>query len=339
MPARSIDRFVEDRRARWSRLAALVSDARGRVDRLPADSLLELGHLYRAATSDLAIARRDYPHDAVAERLNDLVAAAHALVYSEAPSSGRRLRRYFAREIPATVRADLRYTLAAAALLFVPWLVTWAATLIEPQLAAAAMSKEAREYLAGRTPGSEIPSEVRPVAGPLIIVNNVRVAVSAFAGGATAGVLTIIVLVFNGAVLGTTFGLMQLDGAAGHLGTFILAHGPLELSAIVLSGGAGLRVGWAMLRPGDLSRGDALRLAGIGAIRVVMLVVVVLGAAGVVEAFVSPTSLPAAVKAAVGLVTGGALWAYLLLAGRPRRERQGPLVEVTEDLKAAAPPS
>ena len=89
----TVDRFVEDRRARWARLGALVQASRGRVERLSADDVTELGRLYRTATSDLAVARRDFPLDAATERLNDLVAAAHALVYSEAPTSGRRLRR------------------------------------------------------------------------------------------------------------------------------------------------------------------------------------------------------------------------------------------------------
>jgi hypothetical protein len=66
--------------------------------------VLELGQLYRATTSDLAVARRDFPRDMATERLNDLVAAAHALVYSEAPTSGRRLRRFVFNELPATVR-------------------------------------------------------------------------------------------------------------------------------------------------------------------------------------------------------------------------------------------
>ena len=99
----TVDRFVEDRRARWSRLGTLTLEANGRVERLAPDDVLELGRLYRGASSDLAVARRDFPLDAATERLNDLVAAAHALVYSESPTSGRRLRRLLLRELPATV--------------------------------------------------------------------------------------------------------------------------------------------------------------------------------------------------------------------------------------------
>ncbi len=312
----SVDRFVEDRRTRWARLAQLVEKAGDRPSRLDAAEILELGELYRAATSDLALARRDHPGDVVAERLNDLVAAAHALVYSGAPASGGRLRRFVLHDVPETVRATAPFTLVAFATLVLPMLVSYVAGVLSPDVAASALSEQTKEQLAQRRPGSEIPLDVRPIAGPLIVVNNVRVAVVVFAGGLTGGVLTILVLVLNGADLGATFAVLQGTDGAPALMTFVLAHGFLEISAIVLSAGAGLRVGWAILHPGELTRADALRLAGAQAVRVVILTVAVLGVAGAIEAFVSPTLLPVWGKLAVGLATGAALWSYIVLVGR-----------------------
>ncbi len=312
----SVDRFVEDRRARWARLAQLVADAHGHVSRLGASEVLELGELYRVATGDLAIARRDHPRDVVTERLNDLVAAAHALVYSEAPTSSRRLRRFVLHDVPETVRVTLPFTLVALALLLVPAVVSYAAAVLSPDVAARAIPDEARRALAERRPGTEIPLELRPIYGPLIVVNNVRVAVVAFAGGATAGVLTIWILVLNGVDLGATFAVLRGSEGSSFLITFILAHGVLEISAIVLAAGAGLRVAWAILHPGDLGRRDALRLAGEQAVRILLLVTAVLGVAGTIEAFVSPTLLPALAKLGIGVISGAALWAYVLLVGR-----------------------
>jgi uncharacterized membrane protein SpoIIM required for sporulation len=312
----TVDRFVEDRRARWSRLAQLVADAGGRVSRLKADEVLELGELYRVTTSDLAIARRDHPRDVVTDRLNDLVAAAHALVYSEAPMGARRLRRFVVHEVPATVRAAMPFTLVALAALMLPAFVSYGAGVLAPDVAATALSEEAKEHLAQRRPGSEIPLEMRPIAGPLIVANNVRVAVVSFAGGATGGVLTLFVLVLNGAALGATFAVLQGSEGAGALLTFVLAHGFLEISAIVLSAGAGLQLAWAMLHPGDLRRRDALRLAGERSIRILLLCVAVLTVAGAIEAFVSPTLLPVWAKLVVGGGTGTALWTYVALVGR-----------------------
>ena len=314
----SIDRFVEDRRARWSRLGLLVREAQGRVERLDADEVLELGRLYRAATSDLAIARRDFGRDAATERLNDLVAAAHALVYSEAPTSARRLRAFALRELPRTVRANLRYTLVGFGIFLAPALLTYVVGLLLPEVAASALPAEAREHLAERRLWTDIPEGYRPLVGPLIIVNNVRVAVVAFAGGLTAGVLTLYVLVGNGAMMGTLFAVVQSYGLTGGLVGFIAGHGVLELSAIFLSSGAGLRLAWAILHPGERSRGDALRLAGAQAVRVMLLVVPVLGVAGLLEAFLSPSGASSLVKAAAGLLTGVLLWGYIAFGGRRR---------------------
>jgi uncharacterized membrane protein SpoIIM required for sporulation len=318
----SVDRFVEDRRSRWARLAALVASAEGRVSRLRADETLELGHLYRAATNDLAIAQRDFSRDAVAERLNDLVAAAHAIVYSEAPASRRRLWRFVTRDIPQSTRAGLPFTLAAFLIVLVPAVVTFVSGLISPEVAAAAMTPDQREALVRRVPGSEIPVDARAIAGPFIIANNIYVSVLAFAGGLTVGIYTIYTLVENGAMLGTLFAILTTRGVAGNLLTFILGHGFLELSAIFLSGGAGLRFAWAILHPGELYRRDAIRLAGVQAIQVMFLVAATLTVAGTIEAFVSPTLLPVGVKLAIGVTTGALLWAYILFAGTSRLSRQ-----------------
>ena len=312
----TIDRFVEDRRARWARLGQLTSAARGRVDRLSADEVLELGRLYRATTSDLAIARRDFARDVATERLNDLVAAAHALVYSEAPTSARRLRRFVLEELPASVRAQLPWTVAAILLSLGFGLVTYAIGLAFPQIAQNALPEETRQQLSRRQLWTDIPEGFRPIAGPLIIVNNVRVAIVAFAGGMTVGVLTVYVLATNGAMLGTVFAVVQGYGLAGGLLAFIAGHGVLELSAIFLSGGAGLRLAWAIVRPGDRSRGDALRLGAAQAGRVMLLVIPVLGVAGLIEGFLSPSGASDLVKAAVGLATGLLLWGYILFSGR-----------------------
>src|SRR2546428_10456079 len=106
----TVDRFVEDRRARWARLGNLISEANGRVERLAPSDVLELGRLYRSASSDLAVARRDFALDAAAERLNDLVATAPALVDSEAPTRGPRPRPVFLHEPPSRGRAHSRFT-------------------------------------------------------------------------------------------------------------------------------------------------------------------------------------------------------------------------------------
>src|SRR2546423_9373295 len=244
----TIDRFVEDRRARWARLGDLIFEANGRVERLAPDDVLELGRLYRSASSDLAVARRDFALDAATERLNDLVAAGHALVYSEAPTSGRRLRRLVLHELPASLRANSRFTAVSFAAFAIPLLATFAIGLLLPEIAATALPAETRQHLAERRLWTDIPEGYRPLMGPLIIVNNVQIAIAAFAGGLTAGALTLYLLVANGAFLGTELAHGQGYGLSGGLPTSIAAHGTIVISWIGLSGRGVLRLPGALLR-------------------------------------------------------------------------------------------
>src|SRR5207237_3418205 len=165
----TIDRFVEDRRARWGRLGQLVQDARGRVARLDADEVLELGRLYRVTTSDLAVARRDFPQDQATERLNDLVAAAHALVYSESPTSGRRLRTLVSSELPRSVRAGWRFILVSFLALAIPLFATLAIGILLPEVAAAALAAETRAHLAVPRLCTDIRERFRPLLAPVML--------------------------------------------------------------------------------------------------------------------------------------------------------------------------
>jgi len=201
----------------------------------------------------------------------------------------------------------------------VPLVATFAIGLLSPEIDATALPAETRQHLDERRLWTDIPEGYRPLVGPLIIVNNVRVAIAAFAGGLTAGALTLYLLVGNGALLGTVFAVVQAYGLSGGLLSFIAAHGPLEISCIVLSGGAGLRLAWALIRPGERSRRDALRLAGAQAVRVMLLVIPALGVAGLIEAFLSPSEAPLTVKISVGLFAALLLWGYIALMGRPAR--------------------
>lgn len=312
----SIDRFVDERADRWERLSTLVRRGRRAPDALAPEEVLELGRLYRAAASDLAIAQRDYPTDRATRMLNDLVAETHSLVYAERQVSTSAIRDFVRRDLPRLVRANLAYVGAAFALFAVPGVLSYALGLAYPDILQSTLPEQLRESLDKRELWTDIQAELRPFAASLIMTNNILVAFYAFAGGALAGTFTVIVLAQNGIVLGSVFAATQQAGLAGGLLSFISGHGFIELSVIFLSGGAGLRLASAMLAPGDLSRGDALRIRGTQALRIVLACIPLLVVAGTIEGFLSPSGVPWEVKLAVGLVTGGALWGYLLFAGR-----------------------
>src|SRR5207237_3423574 len=156
--------------------------------------------------------RPAFPQDQATERLNALGAAADGVVYSESPTSGRRLRTLVSSELPRSVRAGWRFILVSFLALAIPLFATLAIGILLPEIAAAALPAETRAHLAERRLWTDIPEGFRPVLGPLIIVNNVQVAIAALAGGLTAGALTLYILGTNGSFLRIVLALYHYFG-------------------------------------------------------------------------------------------------------------------------------
>jgi len=132
------------------------------------------------------------------------------------------------------------------------------------------------------------------------------------------------VIIFNGGFIGAIFGLTIENGAIDELLRFVLPHGLLELTCIAVSCVAGLRLGWALVDPGPLTRGASLRRESRAAMEIVLGTMPWLVLAGLIEGFVSPRQPPLPVSLAVGVAAAGAYWALLLWRGRPDHAR--PLV-------------
>ena len=128
-----------------------------------------------------------------------------------------------------------------------------------------------------------------PFAAAFIIQNNIRVALICFAGGVFLGIPTAFVLLSNGWMLGTVAAAVRLGGYDFQFWSLIVPHGVLELSVIVISGGTGLMLGDAILRPGQLRRGEALARVARRAVLLVLGAASLLVIAGTLEAFVSPS--------------------------------------------------
>ncbi len=314
------DELTHRRQSEWDRLVDLSRRARHPAA-LSESELVELGQLYRAATSDLAIAQRDFPRHALTLYLNQLVARVHPLVYQDEPLVARRLIAFYTQGWPQLYRELAPFILAAALLFFGFGALAFAATstdagaanyLLPPQTIAMVKS--------GRLWWKEL-NGLNQVGSALIMTNNLQVAFLAFAGGILLGLYTLYVLIMNGLSLGAVLGLMQTTGNAPALWEFIVGHGALELSEITMAGGSGLLLGYALWQPGLLSRKDALTLAAQKSVRLLLGSAPLLLVAGVIEGFVSPSAIPAPFKYSIGLATGILLYGYLFLAGRSTSRR------------------
>jgi uncharacterized membrane protein SpoIIM required for sporulation len=330
------EQLLQNRQAAWRRLEALLATAERDMRSLSPADVTELGRLYRATTSDLALAQRDFPGHRVTLFLNQLVARAHAVVYRSEPAAARRLWQFVTRTYPRLFRRLAPFIAAAALLFFGPALVAGLLLSAQPDAARSVLPAGVHSVIPMVERGQlwiDLPPAERPFSATFIMTNNIQVSILAFAGGVLAGLPTAYVLLSNGLILGGLLGLTTAYGLGAELVSFVIGHGVIELSVICFAGGAGLRLGWAVLRPGLRRRQDALALAGRESVALLAGCVPLLLLAGIIEGFISPAeSLPGLVKAAVGVLTGAILYAYLLLAGHgtPTRADVFPLAPDTD---------
>ena len=148
------------------------------------------------------------------------------------------------------------------------------------------------------------------------VYNNVGIALACFARGILLGVGTVYTLLFNGIGIGAIGGYVMSQGHASRFLSFVVSHGSFELTAIAVAGGGGLMLGDAILHPGQRTRIESLRVRGLDAVQIAAGATVMLVIAALIEAFWSPSGIPASVK----YIVGGGLWTvvflYLALAGR-----------------------
>lgn len=317
--ASPIDRFVAQRRERWERLATLLERATtARSLPLSIDELDELLRLYRLTTTDLALARREFPGDRITLLVNQLVARTYGYVYRDVPSPISQLRRFYRHDLPIAYRSAWPFLVTAAALLFIPWIVAMLAIIIAPETAALMLPPGLLSEIKSGHTWLSINADERPAMSSFIMTNNMEVSILALGGGMFAGLGTIYVLFENGLALGVTTGALIAYHRQGDLLAWIGPHSFLELSVVVASGASGLMLGHAIIWPGLRPRGEALADAAGRSVRLLLGLFPFLILAGLLEGFVSPSRLAWTYKMAIGVATGSGLYGYLLLVGRTR---------------------
>ena len=150
-----------------------------------------------------------------------------------------------------------------------------------------------------------------------ITTNNISVAFNVFALGITAGLGTCLLLLYNAVMLGAFVAHFDVHGLTYALWSFIAPHGILEIMAILVAAGAGLRLGLSLALPGDVTRLASLRRGAKEAVLLVLGTIPMFVVAGAIESFVTPSHLPGGVKIIVGVAAGGMALYYLLAVGRP----------------------
>jgi uncharacterized membrane protein SpoIIM required for sporulation len=279
--------------------------------------------LYRRACEHLALSRaRAYPAYLV-DRLERLTADAHQLIYHRREAGAARLKRLIAAEFPAAVRAHSSYVALATAVFIVPTILVALVVYWRPELILSVVSAEtAASFEDMYSPGAESIGRIRTASTDwamfgFYIRNNIGVAFQCFAGGLFTGLGTLFFLAYNGVFSGALAGYLVQRGLSPTFFSFVATHSAFELTAIVLSGAAGLRIGHALIAPGRMRRREALVRAAEDTATLLYGITVMLVVAAGVEAFWSSASwIPPGVKYAVAAACWTAVILYFTRQGR-----------------------
>jgi len=304
--------------------ATKAAAASGKMEKsLPELTVDALPTAYRRLCQDLSLARDRNYSSAVVHALHDRVLAAHQRIYGARKRLAGHWLEFLVAGLPRLVRGEARFVLAAAVLFFVPLLAALALLQWHPDGIYLLMSPDhVAQYEEMYAPSAERLGRAHGASDELsmlafYIANNVRIDFQCFAGGIAFGLGSVFFIVYNGLMIGATAGYLTQLGYIETFWGFVAGHSAPELIGAVLSGAAGLKIGLALIAPGRRRRGDALREAAQGAVRLLYGAAALTFSAAFIEALWSPTrTLPFAFKIGVGIAVWIILLAYFLFSGR-----------------------
>ncbi|HTO54525.1 MAG TPA: stage II sporulation protein M [Myxococcota bacterium] len=314
--------FEAQGRPRWQRLSELLDaleQGRGAADGV---AVAELPGLYRHVCNDLALARERELSTGLVAELNELALRGHQLLYRARADDWPRIASFLTQVFPRAVRREWRLLLVCHvffySLTFGIGYLAWRnpdviySFIDEPQVR---VMEDMYDPVEGAATKARGPQEDAAMFG-YYIWNNISIAFRTFAGGLAFGVGSLVSLVFNALQLGLIAGHLVYKGSTVPFFTYVVAHSAFELTAMLLSGVAGMRLGLAIVAPGPRTRLVALRSAAQQSLPIVTGCTLMLVIAASIEAFWSPRLLPPPLKYGAGATLWLLVAAWLGLAGR-----------------------
>jgi uncharacterized membrane protein SpoIIM required for sporulation len=332
-----LDAYVAAHRGEWDRLEALVRRARS-PRRLSGRDVDELVDLYQRTATHLSVIQSAGRDPVLIAKLSSLIARARGAVAGGRQALWKDVARFLREDFPAVVYRTRWWWLGAAAASIVVATAygVWIAHSPSAQLAVAPpevvkqlVSKDFKDYYSS-APAQDFTSKV--------FTNNVFVAAQAILFGVLLGLPVLFVLYQNALNVGVAGGLMAANGRLGEFFGLILPHGMLELTAVFVASGLGLKLGWTVVDPGGRTRGAALAEEGRALVVGALGLALMLLTSGLIEGFVTPSGLPTWLRIGIGAVAEILFLLWVFVLGR-RAVKRGVTGDLRSDLRGDEAPA
>jgi uncharacterized membrane protein SpoIIM required for sporulation len=325
-----LDLYVAAHREEWERLERLLGQAR-RPRRLSGADVDELVELYQRTATHLSVLQSAGRDPALVGRLSSLVARARGAVAGGRQALWQDVARFLREDFPAVCYRTRWWWLGAAAASIVVAMAYGIYVAHSPEAQLAVAPPEVVKRLVEKDFANYYRSAPAQDFTSKVFTNNVFVAAQAILFGVLLGLPVLFVLYQNAVNVGVAGGLMAANGRTGEFFGLILPHGMLELTAVFVAAGLGLKLGWTVVDPGGRARSDALAEEGRALVVGALGIAVMLLTSGFLEGFVTPSGLPTWLRIGLGLVAELLFLAWVFVLGR-RAHRAGVTGDLRDDL-------
>ncbi|MCL2564760.1 MAG: stage II sporulation protein M [Defluviitaleaceae bacterium] len=297
------DKFIAKNIDNWQKLESYNEIlTKSGLASLSGDEIKEFIGLYRSLSHNLSYARTFFPGSSIVSYLNQLIGTSHNYVFVREEKGLSGFLHYITRGLPLAIRSYRGYIFAASLMFMAGALLAFVLAVVDPFYSNFFFPGVTVDQL-NLDPTND-GAWAYALFSSFIMTNNIQVSFFTFALGATAGLGTIYILLYNGMIVGALAGVVSSGG--GSLAMFfamILPHGFIELMAIFIAGGAGLMIGKGMLVPGDLSRKDSALKYAKAAAYFIPAIVIMLIIGALIEGFFTPMAVDYRLKLAFSFLT------------------------------------
>jgi uncharacterized membrane protein SpoIIM required for sporulation len=310
-----VDGFIAAHRGEWAHLEQLVARSH-RPGRMSGAEVDELVRLYQRAATHLSMVQTRSPDPVLVAWLSRIVSDGRSAVTGTHSAAWRDISRFFVVTFPVAVYRARHWWIPTAVVSLIVALAFGWWIAVHPDVQRGLVPAASVRALTGTDFVHYYKAAPAHDFATQVWTNNALVAATTLAFGALFGLPVFLILFQNMLNLGVDGGYMVAAGKSGVFFGLILPHGMLELTAVFVASGTGLRLGWTMIDPGPRRRADALAAEGRAAMPIALGLVVVLAVSGAIEAFVTPSGLPTWARIGIGGVAEATFICYVWILGR-----------------------
>lgn len=309
----NIKQFVKMHREEWKQLEQFVTLLSKQKRHYTGDTITQFHRLYQKTAQNLSYSQTYFPNEEITIYLNGLVSKAHNLLYKNQVSSFKQIQYFFSTKFIGLLLEQWKFVTAAFILFLIGAVGSFLSVMNDPLHIYSILPAEISQGVDPDKLGKGTNALDSSLMSAEIMTNNIKVAIFAFAGGITFGLVTVYLMVYNGIIIGALAALFWHHGKSYDFWAYIVPHGMIELTAIFIAGGAGLLMGYKLFVPGQYTRGYQLKLHAKRSVQLLLGTIPLFVIAGMIEGFITPAKISLEAKYFVALLTVAGLILYVII--------------------------